>query len=652
MLATTVIDTAHNSLTAARPPRLALRFALYTGIALVVVAVAMLWILKRDVETRAEERAVGQTQQLAEAPLRRHLEGRDFARPVIPARRRELDEVFTDIVAGGFIRATLFNRLGEITYSTDHSLIGRSGPPDAVKSVLGGRPSRSEGYLGDTKVFRTFVPVKLVPGGRPIGALGLTQDYSAIDVQVREPFQHAAVILFIALLAMWGSLIPILRRATAQLHERNRQLGIQATELEQALQQRRRAEETVLQLAAIVESSDDAIAGATKDGTVTSWNAGAERLFGYSEREMIGQPVAVLVPAERTYELQTVARRVNAGEGVEEHQTRGLRKDGTEVDVSLTVSPMFDALHRVTGAAVIARDITQTRRQQSQLQALLAKERVARADAEAAQQALARQNERLRELDRLKDEFISLVSHELRTPLTSIRGYLELLLDGGAGDLTEDQIRFLAVVDRNSKRLMHLVGDLLFLAQIEAGKLVLELGDVDLDEVVADAVEAAKPIADENGIELRAHVEPTPVMVGDRSRLAQVLDNLVSNALKFTTEGGSVDLWVSSVDGQVVIEVRDTGMGIPQAEQAHLFDRFFRSSEATERAIPGTGLGLTIVKAIVERHEGTIEVESATGEGTTMRVRLPVSTASRLEKGGVSASETTGRHEVNAEVRR
>jgi PAS domain S-box-containing protein len=627
-----LVDAADNSSAAARPPRLALRFALYTGIALVVVAVAMLWILKRDVEARAEERAVTQTQQLAEAPLRRHLESLDFSRPVTTARRRELDAVFENIVAGGFLRATLFNRIGEITYSTDHSLIGRSGPPAAINSMGSGRSSRSEGYLGGTKVFRSFVPVRLVDGGRTIGALGLTQDYSAIDVQVKKPFQHAAAILFIALLAMWGSLIPILRRATAQLHARNRELGAQASELEQALQERRRAEETVLQLAAIVESSDDAIAGATRDGTVTSWNAGAERLFGYTAKEIIGNHVAVLVPDERTYELQAVARRVNAGEGVEEHQTRGRRKDGTEVDVSLTVSPIFDSLHRVTGAAVIARDITQTRRQQAQLQALLAKERVARADAEAAQQALARQNERLRELDRLKDEFISLVSHELRTPLTSIRGYLELLLDGGGGDLTEDQYRFLAVVDRNSKRLMHLVGDLLFLAQIEAGKLALELDDVDLDEVVAEAVEAAQPIADEMGIELQAHVEPTPIMVGDRSRLGQLLDNLISNALKFTPDGGSVDVWVSSLDGQVVMEVRDTGMGIPPAEQADLFDRFFRSSEATERAIPGTGLGLTIVKAIVERHRGSIEVESASGEGTTMRVRLPVRVPSRLSK--------------------
>jgi PAS domain S-box-containing protein len=609
-------------LAAANPPRLALRFAVYTGLALLVVAVAVLWVLDRDVESRAEQRAVAQTQQVAEATLRRHLRGSDFTRPVDGTRERELNRVFDDIVVGGFVRATLFNRAGDVTYSTDHAAARE--PAALLQAVLAGERERSEGYLRGNKVLRTFVPVRLVPGGRPIGALGLTQDYRAIDVQIDEAFRHTAVILFVALLALWGAMIPLLRRATAQLHERNRQLVTQATELENALQERRRAEETVVQLAAIVESSDDAIAGTATTGEILSWNAGAERLFGYAADEVIGKPVAILVPEERLHELRTVARRVNAGEGVKEHQTRGRRKDDTEVDVSLTISPIRDSMQRVTGAAVIARDITQSKRQQRQLQSLLAKERVARADAEAAQHALAEQNERLRELDRLKDEFISLVSHELRTPLTSIRGYLELLLDGGAGELTEDQSRFLAVVDRNSKRLMHLVGDLLFLAQVEAGKLALELAELSLDDIVAEAVEAAKPIADEKGIELRVTLESVPTMVGDRSRLAQVLDNLVSNALKFTAAGGSVDVRVSADCGDALIEVADTGMGIAPAEQEYLFDRFFRSSEATERAIPGTGLGLTIAKAIVERHEGTIEVESAAGEGTTMRVRLPV----------------------------
>jgi PAS domain S-box-containing protein len=624
MLGMSLPATERTSPAASRPPRLALRFAIYTGLALLVVGVAMLLVLERDVETRAEQRAVAQTQQVAEATLRRHLQGPDFARPVTLTRQRALDAVFADVVVGGLVRATLYNRRGVVTYSTDHRLIGTSGPPAAFRAVLNGSPDRSEELLGELKVLRTFVPVRLVPGGRPIGGLALAQDYSAIDVQITEAFRHTAAVLFLALLALWASLIPILRRTTAQLHDRNRRLVAQASELEEALAERRRAEETVLQLAAIVESSADAIAGTTVGGKIVSWNSGAERLFGYTADEMIGQEVALLVPGDRIHELESVARRVNAGESIEEHQTRGLRKDGTEVDVSLTVSPIRDARRQVTGTAVIARDITHMKRQQSQLQALLAKERVARTDAEAAQQALAEQNERLRELDRLKDEFISLVSHELRTPLTSIRGYLELLLDGGVGELSDDQVRFLGVVDRNSRRLMHLVGDLLFLAQIEAGKLALELGEVDLDHLVEECVEAAKPFADEKGIELAADVERIPSMIGDRSRLGQVLDNLVSNALKFTNEGGFVSIRISAHDGEAVVEVEDNGIGIAPEEQDQLFDRFFRSSEATERAIPGTGLGLTIAQAIVERHEGSIEVESAPGKGTTMRVRLPV----------------------------
>jgi PAS domain S-box-containing protein len=613
--------------TAARPPRLALRFAVYTGLAVVVLGIAMLWVLERDVETRAEQRAVTQTQQVAEAVLRRHLRRSDFAGPVDATRRAELDAVFENIVVGGFLRSTLFTERGRISYSTDHELIGTPGPAAALHAVRRGEPTRVHELIGDQKVLRTFVPVRLVRAGRPIGALDLAQDYRAIDVQISEAFRHTAVILLLALLALWTSLIPILRRTTVQLHDRNRRLVAQATALEQSLKERQRAEETVRQLAAIVESSADAIAGTTLEGKISSWNKGAERLFGYSAREMIGRDIAVLVPADRTDELKGVARRVLAGESIEEHQTRGLRNDGTEVDVSLTVSPILDSRRRVSGTAVIARDITHSKRQQSQLQALLAKERVARADAEAAQRALADQNERLRELDRLKDEFISLVSHELRTPLTSIRGYLELLLDGGAGEFSDEQARFLSVVDRNSKRLMHLVGDLLLLAQIEAGKLTLELAEIELDELVEESVEAAKPIADERGIRLVSSVEPVATVVGDRSRLGQVLDNLVSNAIKFTAPEGSVAVRIAEQDGEAVIEVADNGMGIAPEDQDQLFDRFFRSSAATERAIPGTGLGLTIVKAIVERHGGAIEVESALGEGTMMRVRLPVRAA-------------------------
>jgi signal transduction histidine kinase len=229
------------------------------------------------------------------------------------------------------------------------------------------------------------------------------------------------------------------------------------------------------------------------------------------------------------------------------------------------------------------------------------------------------------ELDLMKDEFVSLVSHELRTPLTSIRGYLELLLEDG-GNLSPEQERFLGVVDRNSERLLHLVGDLLFLAQVDAGKLTIEREDVDFEQVVQDSVETLRPIAEARQIELVTSITPVPRLVGDRARLAQVLDNLLSNALKFTPEGGRVSVALRADGDRAIVEVEDNGVGIPRAEQNRLFERFFRSSRAMENAIPGTGLGLAITKAIAERHEGRISVESEEDVGTSVRLELPLAT--------------------------
>jgi PAS domain S-box-containing protein len=230
------------------------------------------------------------------------------------------------------------------------------------------------------------------------------------------------------------------------------------------------------------------------------------------------------------------------------------------------------------------------------------------------------------EADRLKDEFFALVSHELRTPLTSIIGYLELVLED-ADSLDPTTGRFLQVVERNSRRLHRLVGDLLFVAQVEAGRLSLDRTAVPLDRVVNECVEAARPRAEESGVTLNAHAEAVGHSDGDPDRLGQMLDNLVSNALKFTPEGGTVDITLTSRGGRALIEVRDTGVGIPAAEQDQLFQRFFRSSTATERAIPGVGLGLTISRAIAEAHGGTITFTSEEGRGTTFRVDVPLAAA-------------------------
>ena len=217
-----------------------------------------------------------------------------------------------------------------------------------------------------------------------------------------------------------------------------------------------------------------------------------------------------------------------------------------------------------------------------------------------------------------------LVSHELRTPLTSIRGYLDLVLDGEVGELNPEQRRFLDAVDRNSRRLLRLVGDLLFVAQADAGRLSLEQAKVDLAGLAADCVEAAAPAAAEKSINLVLSARAVPAFVGDRGRLAQVLDNLVSNALKFTPEGGTVEVATKVYSDHISVEVSDTGIGIDEADKARLFERFFRSAVAEEQAIPGTGLGLAIVKTIVESHKGQVRIKNAEGHGTTFSIDLPL----------------------------
>jgi signal transduction histidine kinase/CHASE3 domain sensor protein len=236
-----------------------------------------------------------------------------------------------------------------------------------------------------------------------------------------------------------------------------------------------------------------------------------------------------------------------------------------------------------------------------------------------------------RQAERLKDELVATVSHELRTPLTSIIGYLELVRSEEAEPLGDEQRHFLDIVDRNARRLLDVVGDLLFVAQVEAGRLHLDLAPVDLAVLVAEAAETARPLAESKGIELETEAEPGLVAAGDRVRLAQLLANLVSNAIKFTPGGGRVRLRATGEGRTAVLQVGDTGIGIPIEEQGQLFQRFFRSSAASKQAIPGTGLGLVICKAIAEAHGGSISFESAPDRGTTFRVEIPASARAAKE---------------------
>jgi signal transduction histidine kinase len=237
---------------------------------------------------------------------------------------------------------------------------------------------------------------------------------------------------------------------------------------------------------------------------------------------------------------------------------------------------------------------------------------------------IGRQNQRLRKLDQMKDDFVASVSHELRTPLTSIQGYLDLVLEGEAGEVTAEQERFLAIVRRNAERLLRVVGDLLFVAEADAGKISLDPSSFNLRSVLSEAVDAARPAAIDKDIELSLDVDDVPTLFGDPARIAQVFDNLVSNAVKFTPEGGRVSLRAAAEQDAAVVEVADTGMGISPEDQKQLFGRFFRTAAASDHAIQGTGLGLAIVQAIVDAHGGSISVESEVGRGTTFKVKLPL----------------------------
>jgi PAS domain S-box-containing protein len=350
----------------------------------------------------------------------------------------------------------------------------------------------------------------------------------------------------------------------------------------------------------VVDSSHDAIFSTSVDTVIDSWNPGAERIYGYSADEAMGMEVSNLIPEDHRDEVEWIREEVASGRSVEDFETVRVRKDGERIDVSMTISPIRDSTAKIIGFSAIARDITERKRAEQEL------------------------NETREEAERLKQDFFALISHELRTPLTSLKGYSDLLLNGAGGELPEQGRHFVEIMMRNTARLERLVDDLLLVARLEAGTFTVETSDVDLQRIVSNCVEAAKPAAEDKDIELTIDTESVGNCSGDSHRLEQLLDNLISNALKYTPEGGRVATRLLRENGHVSIEVQDSGIGIPADEQQYLFDQFFRASTAKSGAIPGVGLGLTIVKAIAEAHRGKVEVESEQGHGTIFRVELPV----------------------------
>jgi PAS domain S-box-containing protein len=343
-------------------------------------------------------------------------------------------------------------------------------------------------------------------------------------------------------------------------------------------------------------------------------NRACRETLGYAEDEIASLTLAdVVAPTERRRCEAVLRETLNGWTG--RLETALLTRDGREIAVEGVLSARVDG-GRPVAVHGFFRDITERKRSEAERERLLDGERQAR-------NALARQNKRLRELDALKDEFLALISHELRTPLATMAGFLDVLLEQEPPPASE-QSRYLKIIDRNTRRLLHLVGDLLLIAEIDADRFTLRLEPTDLGKVVAEATESAAPTAQAAGIALRARVPQRPLAaLVDEPRIEQLLDNLIGNALKFTPPGGSVTVSCRQRRDTVEVAVGDTGAGIEVDEQPHLFERFFRTRAAREEAVAGCGLGLAIVQAIVERHGGTIAVAGRPRARATFTVSLP-----------------------------
>ena len=350
-------------------------------------------------------------------------------------------------------------------------------------------------------------------------------------------------------------------------------------------------------LAAIVSSSDDAIISKDLNGVVVSWNRAAERLFGYTAAEAIGRHISLIIPKDRLSEEDFVIGRIRAGLGVDHYETIRQHKDGSFLEISLTVSPIHGSNGTVVGASKIARDIGEQKR----LQRLAS------------------------EASRAKDQFLATLSHELRTPLNTVLGYVQMLLNDSLP--LDQQPRALDVIYRNATALGRLVDDVLDTSRIVTGKMSVDLKPVDLSPLIDQSVAAVRPTAGNKSIQLRAGIEAGLMVNGDAHRLAQVLWNLLSNAVKFTPSGGSVTVTGRRADKSVHVVVEDTGAGIDGRDLPYIFKRFWQGSQS-ESSREGLGLGLALTRHLIDLHGGTIRASSpGPGLGSRFEIELPIAPA-------------------------
>jgi two-component system, chemotaxis family, CheB/CheR fusion protein len=363
-------------------------------------------------------------------------------------------------------------------------------------------------------------------------------------------------------------------------------------------------------LAAIVESSDDAIVSKTLEGRIQSWNAGAARIFGYTAAEAVGQPITMIIPSELREEERRILDQVRRGERVDHFDTIRVTKDGRKIAISLTVSPIRDSRGVIVGASKVARDVSERKRSE---EALAESER-----------RLKENQEALRDADRRKDEFLALLAHELRNPLAPIR--YALASNKKAGRTAEQLKRSEEIMERQITHMSRLLDDLLDVARITRSTLELKKTPTELTFVVGSAIDTARPILEAKRHTLSLDLPKHPVRLeADPVRLAQALSNLLINAAKYTDPGGQIHLRAAREGNEIVVAIRDNGMGISTDMMPRLFTMFTQAPGALSRAEGGLGIGLSLVRGLAALHGGSVEAHSeGHGKGSEFVVRVPV----------------------------
>lgn len=342
-------------------------------------------------------------------------------------------------------------------------------------------------------------------------------------------------------------------------------------------------------LAAIVNSSDDAIISKDLTGRIVSWNRAAEQLYGYAASEILGKSIFSLIPEELKAEEEEILARIGNGERVEHYETCRLRKDGTRIEVSITVSPVYDPDGRIIGASKIARDISPAR-----------------------------------EAQRRKDQFLAVLAHELRNPLAPIRSALHL---ARAKKLPPERLdRAMELAERQMRHLTRLLDDLLDVARITTGRVPLRKERADLTRLAAEAAESARPMMEKRRHDFDCAIPHEPLELdADAARIAQILDNLLTNAAKYTPDGGRIRLDVQREGREAVIRVEDNGIGFRPGAGDKLFGMFAREDAVPGRPEGGLGIGLALVREFAERHGGRAEAHSAGPmKGSIFTVRIPL----------------------------